>query len=200
MPRFAKKNSTRIDILKKMFSELKKDENGRLYEIGNDEIANITEFEAIPESRHNELIEAYIEEKLAYREDSKACKDLQKINFDFENCGYTDDKDNYPNHNPKVHDNGKDAAFNQLPDGTAIIWGWAGGDWEMDVNFILYLDPSNTIRAYIPSEGNVYCHKCKAAYGSCDCDEDELPNLEEEGIIHEFDKMYADVCNRIQTK
>lgn len=40
---------------------MKKDEDGRLYEIGNEEIATIPEFEAIPESLHNDLIEAYIE-------------------------------------------------------------------------------------------------------------------------------------------
>ena len=200
MARYAKKGSTRKDILKKMFNMMKQDDFACEHEIGDELIRDIPEFEAIPESLHNDLIEAFIEQKIAYREDSKACQDLMKINFDFENCGYTDDKENYPNQSRLDHDNGKDAAFNQLPDGTAIIWGWAGGDWEMDVNFVLYLDPSNTIRAYIPSEGNVYCHKCKAAYGSCDCDEDDLPDLEEEGIIHEFDKMYADVCKRIQTK
>lgn len=200
MARYAKKGSTRQDILKKMFEMMKNDDYACEHEIGDEAIRDINDFNAIPESLYEDLIEGFIENKVAYCDNSKARRDLEKINFDFENCGYTDDKENYPEHSDNRHDNGKPAAYNQLPDGTAIIWCWAGGDWEMDVNFVLYLDPSNTIRAYIPSEGNLYCHKCKAAYGSCDCDDEDIPDFEEEGIIHEFDKMYADVCERIQTK
>jgi hypothetical protein len=181
MPRFAKKNSTRIDILKKMFSELKKNHESECVEINEVEIKDIPDFESLKEDDYNELIESYLYE-VAYNDKLPAFKDVRKINFDFENCF--------------VDEEAAKADLNHLQDGTALLWAYAGGDWEMPVAFVLYLDPNNKIRGYVPSDGNVYCHECKTAWGSCDCGSEE-PEEEPE---FDYPKMYADVCNRIQTK
>ena len=85
MPRFAKKNSTRIDILKKMFSELKKNHESECVEINEVEIKDIPNFESLKEDDYNELIESYLYE-VAYNDKLPAFKDVRKINFDFENC------------------------------------------------------------------------------------------------------------------
>ena len=102
---------------------------------------------------------------------------MRKVNFDFENQGVTDD--------------GFANEHSSLPDGTEFIWCWAGGDWEKDVNFILYLDPNDKIRAYVPSKGNMYCHKCKCAWGTCECGATE-PDYDK--VDHDFAMMYADIC------
>ena len=75
----------------------------------------------------------------------------------------------------------------------------------MPVQFALYLDPKNKVRAYVPSDGNVYCHKCKCAIGSCECDDEDTEEQEEydddwyQNHLN-FEQMYQDVCNRIETK
>lgn len=177
MPRFAKKGSTKTNILEQMFKELKKDPESFENEINGVEIKNIPNFNAINSNDYDELIELYLY-YMAYTETSQANKDVQKIDFDFENT--EPDKD----------------GTEKLPDGTEIIWAWAGGDWENPVRFVLYLDPNNKIRAYIPSKGNTYCHKCKCAFGTCTCNDDD--GFDE--VEPNYDLMYADVCNRIQTK
>lgn len=88
-----------------------------------------------------------------------------------------------------------------MTDGTAIVWAFAGGDWEFPVHFVLYLDPKNKIRAYIPSDGNVYCHKCKCTYGSCECDDQQEEFDDDYYTDHlNFQAMFEDVNNRIETK
>lgn len=89
-------------------------------------------------------------------------KDLQKIQFDFENLdiGRPDGSDNC---------SVESAAFEDIG-GTNVLWVTAGGDWECPIAFVLYFDDKDALRAYIPEDGNVYCHHCKAAYGNDNCD------------------------------
>lgn len=87
-------------------------------------------------------------------------KDVNKIDFDFENIAfdgrnfssYSDDKSSYDIHT--------------LPNGLVYCLCSAGGDWEVPVSFILYIDPNNQLRAYVPENGNVYNKEFKCAYGS----------------------------------
>lgn len=183
MPRYAKKGSTKLDIMNKMFNEMKADPECKWVHIGSiDEFSQIPNFASINPADYNDFIESYIYSEIAYTDGKPANKDVRKVNFDFENHGVTDD------------------AFaseqSSLPDGTEFIWCWAGGDWEKDVNFILYLDPNDKIRAYVPSKGNMYCHKCKCAWGTCECGATE-PDYDK--VDHDFAMMYADICNRILT-
>lgn len=186
MPRYAKKGSTKLDIMNKMFNEMKADPECKWVHIGNiNEFSQIPNFASINPAHYNDFIESYIYSELAYtNKNTHASNDVKKVTFDFENRGVTTDDVFASEHS-------------SLPDGTEFIWCWAGGDWEMDVNFILYLDPNDKIRAYIPSKGNLYCHKCKCAWGTCDCGATE-PDYDNDK--HDFALMYADICNRIQTK
>lgn len=196
MPRFAKKGSTKTDILEQMFKEIHNHEDAEYHEVkdittGQDTtLDKIKQFSDIDPNDYKELIDAYIELRVAYDDTAPANKDVQKINFDFENNGATDE----------FYDKDIDK-HSQLTDGTAIIWAFAGGDWEMPVQFVLYLDPKNKIRAYIPSDGNVYCHKCKCAYGSCECDDQQEEFDDDYYTDHlDFNAMFEDVNNRIETK
>ena len=196
MARFAKKGSTKTDILEKMFKEIHNHEDAEYQEVkdittGQDTtIDKIKQFSDIDPNDYKELIDAYVELRVAYDDTAPAHKDVQKINFDFENNGATDE----------FYDKDIDK-HSQLTDGTAIVWAFAGGDWEYPVHFVLYLDPKNKIRAYIPSDGNVYCHKCKCAYGSCECDDQSEEFDDDYYTDHlNFQAMFEDVNNRIETK
>jgi hypothetical protein len=172
MPRYAKKGSTREDIIEVMIKELQS-EKMRQYVDGRD----------IDYEDEDDVIHNYIHNVVGYS-NSIANKDVSKIDFDFENS---------------------DTAFGflgTLPDYTTLIWCMAGGDWEAPVYFCLYLDPDNHIRAYVPKDGNTYCHKCKSAWGTCDCNEgkDSEDHLNDDDYGPDYDAMYKDVCNRIQTK
>lgn len=174
MPRYAKKGSTREQIIEVMRKELiKEHKNGFLR--GHD-----IDWENAVDS---DVMENFLHEIVGFS-NSLANKDVQKIDFDFENSD--------------IDNEGETA----LPDGTAIIWAYAGGDWEIPVSFVLYLDPDNHIRAYVPKDGNTYCHKCKCAWGTCECNDgkDSEEHFENEDDQPDYDAMYKDVCNRIQTK
>ena len=196
MARFAKKGSTKTDILEQMFKEIHNHEDAEYLEVkdittGQDTtLDKIKQFSDIDPNDYKELIDAYVEIRVAYDDTAPANKDVQKINFDFENNGATDE----------FYDKDIDK-HSQLTDGTAIVWAFAGGDWEFPVHFVLYLDPKNKIRAYIPSDGNVYCHKCKCAYGTCECDDqqEEFDNDYYTDNLN-FQAMFEDVNNRIETK
>lgn len=182
MARYAKKGSTKIEILEQMFKEIQNHPDAEWEDLGNKTLADYQQFSQISPSNYNELIEAYINIRVAYDDSAPANKDVKKINFDFENYEIDEEDPDFTLHN-------------SLPDGTSIIWAWAGGDWESSISFILYLDPTKKIRAYIPSDGNVYCHKCKCAWGTCSCGAQEPSNFDVD-----YNLMYADVCNRIKTK
>lgn len=55
--------------------------------------------------------------------------------------------------------------FQNLPNDLLVLCVEAGGDWECPLLFIIYFD-GNTLRGYIPSEGNPYNHTTKMAYGN----------------------------------
>lgn len=81
---------------------------------------------------------------------------LTKVQFDLENLGVEET----PLSSHGFEDIG----------GTNILWCYGGGDWECPVIFVVYYDPTGKLMAYIPENGNTYCHKCKAAFGSSSCD------------------------------
>lgn len=117
----------------------------------------------------------------------KIKKDLEKINFDFENLtfggeGYYDEGSfaDYP------------AGYKVLDNNLPILLSNAGGDWEHPICYCIYWD-GKEMRAYIPKDGNVYNKKEKCAYGSeDDCDYNEIT----EESNHEL--IFADIMKRIQ--
>lgn len=184
MPRFAKKGSTRQEIFDIIRADLiKADEAEDLFEEDTFTMKDTSRAKTI----QGDIVSTWLSNCVAYSDMNRTLqKDLAKVSFDWENaeeawC------DKLPDH---------------LPDGTALLWCYAGGDWELPVHFVIYIDPSNKLRAYIPSDGNLYCHHCKTAWGSCECEkgEEEIEQRGEEEPLPEWDKMYADACNRIQIK
>lgn len=111
---------------------------------------------------------------------AKLEKDLNKVSFNMENyeyetgCGYM----GYP------------CGYVTLPSGLPVLFVNAGGDWETPVCFVLYWD-GNSVRGYIPKDGNVYDKEKKCAFSN-DADEDG----------HESDqgKIYTDIMKRIQIR
>lgn len=166
MPRYAKAGSTKRDIVDKMTEELQSKKMQRYVD------------DDIDYEDYSEVIQSYINSCIGYG-DCPANKDVQKIDFDFENSDF--------------HGTGA------LPDGTEYLWGFAGGDWEAPVYFAIYLDPDDHIRAYIPKNGNTYCHKCKSAWGTCECHDgkDGEAHFDDEP---DFTAMSNDVDKRIQPK
>ncbi|AEO93613.1 gp354 [Bacillus phage G] len=77
--------------------------------------------------------------------EGKISEDLDKIEFDFENTDCLETEN--------IGD------FYYMP----VV---AGGDWEHPVFFIIYFDDEDTVRAYIPEDGNVYNIKMKSAFGN----------------------------------
>jgi hypothetical protein len=91
-------------------------------------------------------------------------KDLQKILFDFEN--YTFKPGEYD-------DNGGELiGFNTL-NNLSLLGFLAGGDWEYPLYFMVYWD-GNSLRCYVPENGNIYNKLTKTAYGSEDETEETL--------------------------
>lgn len=89
-------------------------------------------------------------------------KDLDKVQFDFENWETERSFVGYP------------CGYEMLSNGLAVLFVNAGGDWEYPIVFILYFD-GKKIRAYIPKEGNSWNRKTKSAYGNDDTDSDDAP-------------------------
>lgn len=81
-------------------------------------------------------------------------KDLNKVNFDFENyeydgrglCGYP-------------------CGYKVLSNGMPCLFVNAGGDWEYPICFAIYFDGAQ-LRGYVPQKGNMWSRKCKTAFGS----------------------------------
>ena len=119
-------------------------------------------------------------------------KDINKISFSFENytlsgrnfSSYEDDTSTYDIHT--------------LSNGLVYCLCSAGGDWEVPVSFILYIDPSNRLRAYVPENGNVYNKKFKCAYGSED--NNQKPNDDHYDDKLDMQLFEADILNRIIVK
>ena len=81
-------------------------------------------------------------------------KDLSKVQFDTENIEFRDDKYN------KI-------GFFTLRNELTVLIVRAGGDWETPIFFTIYFDGSN-LRAYIPTDGNLWNTTTKEAYGNDD--------------------------------
>lgn len=123
-------------------------------------------------------------------------KDLSKVKYDEENVG-CDGDDGYL---PKSQ---------VLPNGLAVIFFKCGGDWEWPVAFVAYWD-GKQLRAYIPSNGNVYNRATKEAYGNNEKkdNEDKMRYYEldtelEDGEYfdytpkYDWDMMFREVQERI---
>lgn len=173
MPRYAKAGSKKADIVAKMTEELQ-----------SDRMKRYVDDEDIDYNDDTDVIQNYVHHCIAYA-DCPANDDVQKIDFDFENSDIPDE-----------------CRMGSLSDGTVYLWAFAGGDWEYPLYFAIYLDPDNRIRAYIPKDGNTYCHKCKSAWGTCECHDgkDSEDHLSAEGYGPDFAAMANDVCKRIQPK
>ena len=131
----------------------------------------------------------------------KVKKDLSKIDVDFENVMSIsewgkeggDGPDNSPTE--KVFDEIEmltDVEGKQFP----VEWCLCGGDWQLPVLFVVYLDHENHLRAYIPSDGNTYDRKTKAAYEG----DDENGIKVWHGWWKNAEALSKDVANRIQVK
>ena len=126
--------------------------------------------------------------------------DLMKINFDDENV---------------CADSGPLDGFRTLDNNFVFFGVTAGGDWELPIFFIIYWDGEH-LRAYIPTDGNTFNPKTKAAYGNEDDydleklygvtgDDAEKIRTDIENIIEEQKnidviKVIADIKNRLQKK
>ena len=128
--------------------------------------------------------EFYLEEMLEAF--PKVQKDISKIQFDLEN--YDIDPEGL-------------AGFNKIGD-LSYLGVIAGGDWEMPIFFILYLDHNKQLRGYVPTDGNVFNKPMKSAYGNNDEeDEREVKKLGFEtydDMDFDWNKIEEDIKNRIQ--
>lgn len=79
--------------------------------------------------------------------------DLSKVGFSFENRTSDEHWCGYP------------TGYHSIGNFHFLGCAAAGGDWETPVFFIVYWDGKN-IRGYIPSEGNLWNHMTKLAYGN----------------------------------
>ena len=183
MARFAKKGTKHSDIAQKLYLLYAKLRGVKeAEEILDDEIPGlkIRSFEDVPPEQEENFFYCVLHVLRTWSY-SKVLTDISKIDFDFENVGLD------------FEGNSK------LDDDTEIIWCWAGGDWEYPVRFVLYIDPNNELRGYIPEDGNIYCHKCKKAYGTCECDEEANNRVfGQEDLYPDYKAMYEDVKKRIE--
>jgi hypothetical protein len=146
------------------------------------------------------------------REVDKIGADIEKVEFDFENCEFE-----------HQHEFGQwegMLGYRSLYP-LSYIGVMAGGDWEYPVYFIIYLDQDGkTLRAYIPKDGNVWNHDTKSAFGNDheadaqfikkwakknrpdlveDDEDDDGSYWEEKGeIMFDKEKMRADIQSRIE--
>lgn len=90
----------------------------------------------------------------------KISADLQKVEFDFENCEFQ--------HQEEFGQWEGMLGYRTLYP-LSYIGVMAGGDWEYPIYFIIYLDQDGkTFRAYIPKDGNVWNYDTKTAFGNDD--------------------------------
>lgn len=126
-------------------------------------------------------------------------KDLAKVNFDFENYDIGN-ADYMYNKYPTDHQGfvGYPCGFETLESGLPILFVNAGGDWEYPICFCIYWD-GKKLRAYIPSDGNIWNKKEKCAFGS----EEEMEDYEDSEFFKDNPKpnpalIRADIINRIK--
>lgn len=90
------------------------------------------------------------------------------INFDLENCfyGWEDaGESTLKKAITSVSIDGKEVPYIPMV---------GGGDWEMSVFFIAYLDDKKRIRFYSPKPGNTFNPKTKSAFGNDDKADDDF--------------------------
>jgi hypothetical protein len=182
MSRYAKKNSTRIDIIEQMFNFLKNNADKHFLDDEDDDdiLTNNKSFVSVQTSDYDNILEIFIKFIAFYSNGNFLIdKDFKSIDFDWENCEEDDSV----------------SVSNCFPDGTQFIWCYAGGDWEDPIEFIFYLDNRDRVRAFIPKDGNVFCPKCNHAYGSCKCN----PKNQSPNIDPDYNKMYNEIVTKIRT-
>jgi hypothetical protein len=126
------------------------------------------------------------------------CKDLSKIDVDFENVEYCGTEDSFET--PGAEDLETFEMIGSDASAFPVAWCACGGDWEVPLIFVLYIGAKGELRGYIPKDGNVYNHKEKCAYGSdleCLDDEDEI-DMDDPKYTFDIDMLRADVMQRIQ--
>ena len=130
-------------------------------------------------------------EEYPYETSKSIEKDLDKVNFDWENYTTFDDTQGfclYP------------VGYKELKPGMHLFFTAAGGDWEIPICFIYYWGDGE-LRAYIPKDGNLWNKKEKCAYGSeahgngYEGDEDDFIGRE-----YSEEKLYSDILNKIIKK
>jgi hypothetical protein len=124
-------------------------------------------------------------------------KDLSMVNVDFENMESFDSEDAYT-HLPGLESMDGYEMIGEGDSAFPVLWCAGGGDWELPLVFIVYIDEDGKLRGYIPSDGNAYNHEKNAAYGNNDGD----PVYGEGDPRYVFDKakLKSDVANRIVVK
>lgn len=96
-------------------------------------------------------------------------KDM-KIDMDYENIVPDGDDGSDPNE-PNIHGS---TIFRTTPGGLPYARLIVGGDWQLPVSVITYFD-GESIRCYIPTKGNLFNPKTKAAIGDEMDDQGMLP-------------------------
>lgn len=105
-------------------------------------------------------------------------KDLNKVKFSWENVTYET--------NSKMH-----TGYHSIGD-LNFLGVSAGGDWEMGLYFIIY-DDGESLRAYIPKEGNNWNLRTKRVYGNNSQTRDEWAlkiRKKDARDLDEFDVIY----------
>lgn len=130
-------------------------------------------------SLFEEKIKPFFGYKFPFNLGNQISKDLDKVQFDWENSEYEEGECGI-----------------KVLNGWPFLLMWAGGDWEYPVRFIIYWDGKKW-RAYIPTEGNVFNKETKSAYGNeYDFGKEEV---EDEDIPKfDMDKFTDDILKRIQ--
>jgi hypothetical protein len=128
---------------------------------------------------------------------SRVFTDLSKVNVDFENMESFDSEDAYT-HLPGLEDMDGYEMLGEGDSAFPVLWCAGGGDWELPLVFIVYIDENWKLRGYIPSDGNAYNHEKNAAYGNSEGD----PEYGSDDPRYVFDKakMRSDVINEITVK
>lgn len=124
-------------------------------------------------------------------------KDLSTVSVCFENMEPFGTEDSY-NHLPGLRDLGGYEMVGSGENAFPILWCAGGGDWELPLVFVLYLDKEGKVRGYIPSDGNAYNHEDKAAYGNNE--NDPLYSDNDPRYMFDVEKMRADIIKSLQQR
>lgn len=118
----------------------------------------------------------------------KVLDDLSKVDVDCENCEYIGEC-----RLPGIEGMEQFEVLNSGDEAFPIVWCACGGDWELPLAFVLYIDDKDRIRGYIPSDGNAYDHIRNCAYTN----EDEGAG-EPDFYAFNPERMREDVMRRIR--